>query len=41
MNLLLFLSVFFIFSVLLNEFRMIHRGHGSLVLAGVTDYRGG
>ena len=29
------------FSILLNEFRMIHRGQGSLVLAGVTDYRGG
>ncbi|MBW2640308.1 MAG: metallophosphoesterase, partial [Deltaproteobacteria bacterium] len=29
------------FSVLLNEFCMIHRGQGSLVLAGVTDYRGG
>lgn len=29
------------FSILLNEFRVIHRGQGSLVLAGVTDYRGG
>jgi hypothetical protein len=29
------------FSILLNEFRMIHRDQGSLLLAGVTDYRGG
>jgi predicted MPP superfamily phosphohydrolase len=29
------------FSILLNEYRMITRGHGSLLLAGVTDYRGG
>ena len=29
------------FSILLNEFRMIHRDRGSLLLAGVTDYRGG
>lgn len=29
------------FSILLNEFRMINRGQGSLLLAGVTDYRGG
>ncbi len=29
------------FSILLNEFRKINRGQGSLLLAGVTDYRGG
>jgi uncharacterized protein len=29
------------FSILLNEFRMINRGPKSVVLAGVTDYRGG
>jgi predicted MPP superfamily phosphohydrolase len=29
------------FSILLNEYRMINRGQGSLLLAGVTDYRGG
>jgi len=29
------------FSILLNEYRMITRGQGSLLLAGVTDYRGG
>ncbi len=29
------------FSILLNEFCRIHRGQRSLLLAGVTDYRGG
>jgi predicted MPP superfamily phosphohydrolase len=29
------------FSILLNEFRKINHGQGSLLLAGVTDYRGG
>jgi hypothetical protein len=29
------------FSILLNEYHMINLGRGSLLLAGVTDYRGG
>jgi uncharacterized protein len=29
------------FTVLMNEHRLIHRGEGRLLLAGVTDFRGG